>query len=96
MGNHSLTHPHRPKFATSYTQPSATVAFTMPTAKHVSPALKSTGQEMQAGWDAALQEFKHQASHLEARGAVRAAVTLYDAIRVAREGGLTCQEHQAG
>jgi triphosphoribosyl-dephospho-CoA synthetase len=49
--------------------------------------------QMQAGWDAALQELQHQAAHLEARGAVRAAVTLYDAIRIARAGGLNCGEH---
>jgi hypothetical protein len=30
---------------------------------------------------------------LEARGATRAAVTLYDAIRIARAGGLQCKEH---
>jgi hypothetical protein len=46
-----------------------------------------------AGWEAAIQEFLHQAVHLEARGAHRAAVTLYDAIRIARLGGLPCQEH---
>ena len=48
---------------------------------------------VQAGWEAALREFQHQATHLETRGAVRAAVTLYDAIRIARAGGLNC-EHQ--
>jgi hypothetical protein len=50
------------------------------------------------GWDAALQEFQHQAWHLEQRGAFRGAVTLYDAIRIARAGGLPCghvQETQA-
>jgi hypothetical protein len=50
----------------------------------------------QAGWDAALRELQHQAAHLEARGAHRAAVTLYDAIRIARLGGLNCGEHTAG
>jgi hypothetical protein len=49
---------------------------------------------LQAGWEAALQEFQHQAAHLEARGAHRAAVTLYDAIRITRAGGLRCQEHR--
>ena len=49
-----------------------------------------------AGWDAALREIQHQAAHLEARGAHRAAVTLYDAIRIARAGGLNCEEHPAG
>jgi hypothetical protein len=48
---------------------------------------------VQAGWEAALRELQHQATHLESRGAVRAAVTLYDAIRIARAGGLSC-EHQ--
>jgi hypothetical protein len=48
---------------------------------------------VQAGWEAALRELQHQATHLEARGALRAAVTLYDAIRIARAGGLNC-EHQ--
>jgi hypothetical protein len=37
---------------------------------------------------------QHQAEHLEARGAVRAAVTLYDAIRIARAGGLNCEQHR--
>ena len=44
-------------------------------------------------FEAALRELRHQALHLEARGAHRAAVTLYDAIRIARAGGLPCQEH---
>jgi hypothetical protein len=48
------------------------------------------------GWEAALRELQHQAVHLEARGAHRAAVTLYDAIRIARAGGLTCQDHPTG
>ena len=48
---------------------------------------------VQPGWEAALRELQHQATHLEARGAIRAAVTLYDAIRIARAGGLDC-EHQ--
>jgi hypothetical protein len=47
--------------------------------------------DMTAGWDAALQELAHQAAHLEARGAFRAAATLYDAIRIARTGGLACE-----
>jgi hypothetical protein len=47
----------------------------------------------QQGFDAALRELRHQAVHLEARGALRAAVTLYDAIRIARAGGLPCTEH---
>jgi hypothetical protein len=46
---------------------------------------------VQAGWEAALREIQHQATHLEARGAIRGAVTLYDAIRVARAGGLNCE-----
>jgi hypothetical protein len=46
------------------------------------------------GWEAALREMQHQAAHLEARGAHRAAVTLYDAIRIARLGGLACEEHK--
>jgi hypothetical protein len=46
---------------------------------------------LQAGWEAAMQEFHHQAQHLEARGAHRAAVTMYDAIRIARAGGLQCE-----
>ncbi|HEV7664354.1 MAG TPA: hypothetical protein VGQ62_12510 [Chloroflexota bacterium] len=52
--------------------------------------------QLQAGWEAALLEMRHLASHLEARGANRAAVTLYDAIRIARAGGLHCTEHTAG
>ncbi len=47
--------------------------------------------EMRAGWEAALEELQHQAKHLEERGASRAAVTLYDAIRIARAGGLNCE-----
>src|SRR5579864_4901750 len=50
-------------------------------------------QQLQPGFEAALLELRHQALHLEARGAHRAAVTLYDAIRIARLGGLRCQEH---
>jgi len=46
---------------------------------------------VQAGWEAALQEIQHQATHLEARGALRGAVTLFDAIRIARAGGLNCE-----
>ena len=57
-----------------------------------SPA-REQNPHLQAGWEAALRELQHQAAHLEARGAVRAAVTLYDAIRIARAGGLDC-EHQ--
>jgi hypothetical protein len=48
---------------------------------------------IQPGFEAALRELRHQAVHLEARGAYRAAVTLYDAIRIARAGGLACLEH---
>ena len=50
--------------------------------------------DLRAGWEAALTEFQHQAMHLESRGAVRAAVTLYDAIRIARAGGLACEHHR--
>ena len=50
---------------------------------------------IQQGFDAALRELRHQAVHLEARGALRAAVTLYDAIRIARAGGLPCTEHNS-
>jgi triphosphoribosyl-dephospho-CoA synthetase len=59
-----------------------------------SSALESN-PHVQAGWEAALRELQHQAAHLEARGAIRAAVTLYDAIRIARAGGLNCDEHTA-
>lgn len=52
--------------------------------------------EMRAGWNAALSELEHQARHLESRGAVRGALTLYDSIRIARAGGLRCEhERQA-
>lgn len=50
--------------------------------------------DIRAGWDAALHELQHQAAHLEARGAVRAAATLYDAIRIARAGGLLCEHRR--
>jgi len=59
------------------------------------PALEENPQA-QAGWEAALRELQHQAAHLEARGAVRGAVTLYDAIRIVRAGGLNCEEHATG
>ncbi|GAC1321258.1 MAG: hypothetical protein NVSMB2_17850 [Chloroflexota bacterium] len=48
------------------------------------------------GWEAALLELEHQAAHLEARGAFRGAVTLYDAVRITRLGGLNCSEHPTG
>ncbi len=48
---------------------------------------------VQQGFEAALRELQHQAQHLEQRGANRAAVTLYDAIRITRAGGLACAEH---
>jgi hypothetical protein len=48
-------------------------------------------QEMRAGWEAALFELRHQAAHLEARGADGAALTLYDAVRIADNGGLHCE-----
>ena len=51
---------------------------------------------VQQGFEAALRELQHQAQHLEQRGAHRAAVTLYDAIRITRKGGLMCEEHSAG
>jgi hypothetical protein len=40
-----------------------------------------------AGWEAALTELRQEAAQLEARGAHRAAVTLYDAIRLIRARG---------
>jgi hypothetical protein len=55
-----------------------------------------TDPQTNPGWEAALLELQHQAAHLEARGAHRGAVTLYDAIRIARAGGLKCEEHTAG
>jgi hypothetical protein len=48
-------------------------------------------QDMRTGWEAALLELRHQAAHLEARGAAGAAMTLYDAIRIADNGGLRCE-----
>jgi len=51
---------------------------------------------VQQGFEAALRELQHQALHLEQRGANRAAVTLYDAIRITRAGGLPCTEHAPG
>ena len=56
------------------------------------PAALADPQVMK-GWELALREFQHQAAHLEARGAIRGAITLYDAIRIARLGGLQCEEH---
>ena len=52
-------------------------------------------RQFESGFEAALRELQHQAMHLEARGAHRGAVTLYDAIRIARAGGLDCKEHAA-
>jgi hypothetical protein len=46
------------------------------------------------GWEAALRALHNQALDLEARGANRAAVTLYDAIRIVRARGLTCEQEQ--
>ena len=40
------------------------------------------------GWNAALSELRRQAAQLEARGAIRAAVTLYDAIRLVEVSGV--------
>lgn len=47
------------------------------------------------GWEAALSELRHQAAQLEARGAIRSAVTLYDAIRLVEASGLPLEEHTA-
>jgi triphosphoribosyl-dephospho-CoA synthetase len=60
---------------------------------HASSVPEPANIELRAGWEAALLELRHMAAHLEARGAFRGAVTLYDAIRIARAGGLRC-EHQ--
>ena len=46
-----------------------------------SPAQKEL---IRQGWDAALRALHGQAADLESRGATRAAVTLYDAIRIVR------------
>jgi hypothetical protein len=51
----------------------------------------SESPEKRAGWEAALAEIRHLAQHLEARGAIRSAVTLFDAVRIARLGGLICE-----
>ena len=61
--------------------------------ERVNSSAPEQNPHVQAGWEAALRELQHQAAHLEARGAVRGAVTLYDAIRIARAGGLNCEEH---
>jgi hypothetical protein len=50
---------------------------------------------VQLGFEAALNELRHQAIHLEERGAYGSAMTLYDAIRIARTGGLPCERHSA-
>src|SRR5262249_15059500 len=42
---------------------------------------------VQQGFDAALRELRHQAVHLEARGALRAAVTLDGPLPIPRAGG---------
>jgi len=52
-----------------------------------------TDPSVRKGFESALRELQHQAIHLEERGANRAAVTLYDAIRIARLGGLHCEVH---
>ena len=44
----------------------------------------ATAEDYKEGWEAALRELRQQAAELEARGALRAAVTLYDAIRIVR------------
>jgi triphosphoribosyl-dephospho-CoA synthetase len=66
----------------------------MSTSEPDSSPAREHHSHVQEGWEAALNELQHQAGHLEARGAHRAAVTLYDAIRIARLGGLRCEEHQ--
>ncbi len=63
----------------------------MSSSTRVGPQAAENNTFVQAGWEAALQEIQHQATHLEARGALRGAVTLFDAIRIARAGGLSCE-----
>jgi len=48
------------------------------------------------GWEAALRQLQLQAERLEARGAHRAAVTLYDAIRLVRAGRIDRYEPRSG
>lgn len=57
--------------------------------EHPSPAAEDY---LKQGWEAALRELGHQAANLEARGALRAAVTLYDAIRIVRLHGPELQQ----
>jgi triphosphoribosyl-dephospho-CoA synthetase len=64
----------------------------MSSSERLRPELLNT--DIRAGWEAALEELQHQAAHLEERGAVRAATTLYDAIRIARAGGLDCEHRR--
>jgi hypothetical protein len=64
--------------------------------ERIGSSARGPDSQVQVGWEAALREMQHLALHLEARGANRAAVTLYDAIRIARAGGLECKEHKAG
>lgn len=47
------------------------------------------------GWEAALTELRNLAAQLEARGAIRSAVTLYDAIRILEAEGLPREERNA-
>jgi hypothetical protein len=56
-------------------------------ASSTEPHSSTTPDYLKEGWEAALRELQRQAAHLEARGAVRAAVTLYDAIRIVRAHG---------
>ncbi|MBV8719993.1 MAG: hypothetical protein JO020_27210 [Chloroflexi bacterium] len=65
----------------------------MSTRKQVGSSDNHHDPTLEPGFEAALRELRHQALHLEERGATRAAVTLYDAIRIARAGGLQCEEH---
>ncbi len=65
----------------------------MSTSRQLDSSGNGQDPTLQPGYDAALRELRHMAMHLEARGASRAAVTLYDAIRIARAGGLQCKEH---
>ncbi|MDQ3811708.1 MAG: hypothetical protein M3336_15615, partial [Chloroflexota bacterium] len=58
------------------------------------PPTHGFSPEMRRGWEAAIAELEHLAVHLEARGAFRGALTLYDAIRVARAGGLGCEHRR--
>jgi hypothetical protein len=49
---------------------------------------------LSAGWQAALRELEHQATHLEIDGKPDAADALFTAVEITRAGGLQCEHRR--